>query len=48
VSRYVPLGVAVGARLQAERPRLLLNLQAARRAGADFSAELLKLAEVIP
>lgn len=48
VPRYVPLGVAVSARLQADRPRLLLNLQAARRAGADFSAELLKLAEVIP
>jgi hypothetical protein len=48
VPRYVTMGVAVGARLQGERPRLLLNLQAARRAGADFSAELLKLAEVIP
>lgn len=48
VPGYVPMGVAVSARLQGERPRLLLNLRAARRAGADFSAELLKLAEVTP
>ena len=48
VPRFVLLGLAVGVRLQGDRPRLMINLQAARAEGADFSAELLKLAHVIP
>lgn len=48
VPRFVALGLAVGVRLQGERPRLLINLPAARASGADFSAELLKLAQVTP
>lgn len=46
VPRYVEGGLAVGVRLQGERPKLLINLRAARAEGADFSAELLKLAVV--
>lgn len=46
VPRYVLEGVAVGVRLQRDRPRILINLQGARLQGADFAAELLKLADV--
>jgi hypothetical protein len=46
VPQYVSQGVAVGVRLQRERPRILINLQGARSQGADFAAELLKLADV--
>jgi hypothetical protein len=47
VPEYVPLGLAVSVRLQGERPKLLVNLPASRLEGADFSAELLKLAQVV-
>jgi hypothetical protein len=47
VAQYVLLGVAVGTKLQGDRPKLLINLDASRRCGADFTSELLKLAEVI-
>jgi hypothetical protein len=46
VTQYVSLGVAIGVRLQRDRPKILINLQGARSQGADFTAELLKLAEV--
>jgi hypothetical protein len=46
VPQYVAQGVAVGVRLQRDRPRILINLQGARLQGADFAAELLKLADV--
>lgn len=48
VPRYVRLGIAVGVRLQGDRPRLLINVDAARDQGANFSAELLKLVQVRP
>ncbi|MDQ8164279.1 MAG: YfiR/HmsC family protein [Gemmatimonadota bacterium] len=44
----VASGLAVGVRLQGDRPRLLVNVAAARLEGADFSAELLKLAVLVP
>lgn len=47
VPHYVEEGIAVGVRLQGDRPRLLVNLTASRLGGADFTAELLKLAEVL-
>lgn len=47
VSAYVQQGLSIGARLQSERPKLLVNITAARKCGADFTSELLKLAEVI-
>ena len=46
VPQYIAQGVAVGVRLQRDRPRILINLQGARLQGADFAAELLKLADV--
>lgn len=48
VSHYVGLGIVVGVRLQGDRPRLMVNLAASRQCGADFTSELLKLAEVLP
>ncbi|MEO8335864.1 MAG: YfiR family protein [bacterium] len=47
VVRYVELGCAVGVRLRGDRPRILVNLVAARLEGAEFAAELLSLAEVL-
>lgn len=47
VPAYVQQGLSIGARLQSERPKLLVNITAARKSGADFTSELLKLAEVI-
>jgi hypothetical protein len=43
---YLSDGLAVSVRYQGERPRLLINIEAARMEGAEFSAELLKLAQV--
>ncbi len=48
VASYVVRGLAVGVRLQRDRPRLLINATAARLEGADFSSELLRLAVVTP
>jgi hypothetical protein len=47
VSQYVTQGLSVGARLQSDRPKLLINLAAAKKSGANFAAELLKLAQVV-
>lgn len=47
VPDYVARGLAVSVRLQRDFPKLLVNLTASRLEGADFSAELLKLAVVI-
>lgn len=43
---YLSDGLAVSVRYQGERPKLLINVEAARLEGAEFSAELLKLAQV--
>ena len=48
VTHYISLGLAVSVRLQGERPKLVINAEAARAEGADFSAELLKLAQIWP
>ena len=46
VPEYVESGLAVGVGLRGERPEILVNLAAARAGGADFSAQLLRLARV--
>jgi hypothetical protein len=46
VPRYVEQGLAVGIDLTDSRPRIVINLAASRAEGADFSAELLKLARL--
>ena len=47
VARYISAGLAVGVRLQGDRPKLLINVDSARLEGAEFRAELLKLAQVV-
>ena len=48
VRDYVGRGVAVGVVLRGKRAAVVIDLTQARREGADFSSQLLKLAEVIP
>ena len=48
VPGYVEEGLSVGVRLQSDRPRLMINLEASKLEGADYKAELLKLAQLIP
>ena len=48
VAGYVEGGLSVGVRLQADRPRLIINVEASKLEGADYKAELLKLAQLIP
>lgn len=47
VSGYVHEGLAIGLFLREDRPRILINLKASRAEGAEISAQVLKLAEVI-
>lgn len=46
VPEYIPEGIAVGIGLRGDRPEILVNLGASRQQGADFSAQLLRLARV--
>ncbi len=46
VPEYVPGGLAIGIGLRGDRPEILVNLAASRQEGADFSAQLLRLAQV--
>jgi hypothetical protein len=47
VPEYASRGVPVAIGLRAGRPLIRINLSAARAAGADFGAQLLKLAELV-
>jgi hypothetical protein len=47
VTRYVNLGLAVGVGLRGDLPQIIINLPAARLEGADFPAQLLRLARVL-
>jgi len=47
VPRYVNEGIAIGIDLKAERPEIVVNLEGARAEGADFTAQLLKLARLV-
>ncbi len=47
LEEYVRWGVALGVVLRDERPRPLVNYEAAKAEGAAFSAQLLGLAEII-
>jgi hypothetical protein len=48
VSDYLTRGLSVSVGVRGGRPRILVNVEASRAEGADLSAELLKLAELIP
>jgi hypothetical protein len=45
--RYLEEGLAVAIGLRGDRPRILINLEASRLEGAEFSAQLLGMAEVL-
>ena len=47
VLRYVELGLAIGIGQQGGRPKIFMNLDSCRAEGADFPAELLKLAQIV-
>lgn len=47
VTRYVSQGVAMGVTLRGDLPQILVNLAAAREEGADYPAQVLKLARVV-
>lgn len=47
VPEYVEIGVAVGITVERDRPRIIINREASRAEGSDFSSQLLKLARVI-
>lgn len=47
VPRYVEAGVAIGIDRKGERSQIVVNVAASRAEGADFSAQLLKLARVV-
>jgi hypothetical protein len=47
VPEYVREGIAIGVGARADKPIILVNLQEAKRQGADLSAQLLKLAIII-
>jgi len=47
IPEYVDQGVAVSVRLKNERPQIVINLPAARREGANYGAQLLRLAQVV-
>lgn len=47
VPAYVRAGLGVGLDLRGERPEIVINLTAAREAGADFDAQLLQLATIV-
>jgi len=44
----VAAGVLLGFELDSGKPRMWLNLQQARRQGADLRAEVIKLMKVVP
>jgi hypothetical protein len=48
VDEYVPAGAAVGLSLRGDHAEIVVNLPASRAEGADFSAQLLKLARIVP
>jgi len=47
VEEYVERGISVGITSRGARPEILVNLEAARHEGADFSSELLKLTRIV-
>jgi len=47
VEEYVREGVAVGLGVWQEKPRVLVNLDASKAEGADFSSRLLSLAQLV-
>lgn len=47
VPEYVSQGVALGLMVRKDRPLILVNLDAARAEGSEFSSQLLKLTRIV-
>ncbi len=47
VPEYLEAGLAVSLDLRDEKPRILINLRAAKEAGADFDSQILSLARIV-
>jgi len=47
VPAYVEIGISVGIGIKGDNPRIIVNLPAAKAEGAEFNAQLLKLAKII-
>ncbi len=47
VADYMSHGIAVGVRLERDKPRIMINLDAAKLQSCDFTAELLKLVQLV-
>jgi hypothetical protein len=47
VPGYVPAGLSTGLGLRDQRPEILINLEAARAEGTDYTAQLLGLARLV-
>jgi hypothetical protein len=47
VTRFVNQGVAMGVTMRGDLPQILVNLAAAREEGADYPAQVLKLARLV-
>lgn len=46
VPEYLEAGLAVSLDLRQDKPRILINLRAAKEAGADFDSQILSLARI--
>jgi hypothetical protein len=44
---YVPIGLSVGIGVRNDRPRIMINLHAAKAEGAAYQAQLLQMAEIV-
>jgi hypothetical protein len=47
VPDYVESGLAVGIGTKGDKPLIIINLSAAKKEGADFSSQLLRLAKIV-
>lgn len=47
VPEYVNLGLTVGVTIRNERPQILINLPTAKKSGANFTSQLLKISTLV-
>ncbi|RKZ30104.1 hypothetical protein DRQ33_08170, partial [bacterium] len=47
VPSYAESGTAIGLGIKNDKPEIIINLKVSKQIGADFSADILKLARVI-
>jgi hypothetical protein len=47
LTEYVPIGLSVGIGVRNDRPRIIINLGAAKAEGAAYQAQLLQIADIV-